>query len=331
VYVACGFLNRSEILYQRELAAGGRNIFDLSSVTKALVTTPLALSYSLRAGRSSSDTSVLDLFGAESCSEFGGYLANLTLEQLLRHETGLPAWRNFYVECNGQKQSLTAALKLALGERFNDPHPGKNHAELYSDVGFMILGHLIEKTSGRALSEEWARFAKSIGFEKYSDLGSSSMIDVHRAVPSAFCPVRGRELVGEVHDENAWAMGGFTGHTGLFGTGAAICEFLQKLWQSDTGNKIISSNFDKADSPGDSLLGWRKGRDISSKTFASGRGCGHLGFTGTAFWVDPQSKSFAVVLTNRVISGRIPTTAIKDMRSKVFAGLWDVLEANMDS
>lgn len=331
VYVACGFLNRSDVLYQRELTADGRNIFDLSSVSKALVTTPLALARLLQHGRSAADTTLIELFGARACAEFGEYVSNLTLEQILRHETGLPAWRNFYVECDGHRQSLSESLHRALGSRFDDPSPAKNHADLYSDIGFMILGRLIEKSLERKLSDEWADFAHSIGFHGHSDLGSSVMIDARRAVPTAFCPVRGRELVAEVHDENAWAMGGFTGHTGLFGSGPAVGEFLQKLWRSDVGNKIIMENFDRSDSPGDSLLGWRKGRDVSSKTFASGRGCGHLGFTGTAFWVDPKSLTFSVVLTNRVISGRVPTVAIRDMRSKVFAGLWDILQANMDS
>lgn len=327
VYVACGFLDRADVLYSRELTEDGRNIFDLSSVSKALVTTPLSLARLFRAGRLANDTTLLDLYGEETCAEFGKYVSSLTLEQALRHETGLPAWRNFYVECEGHRQSLTESLQRALGDGFNRRPQNKNHSELYSDIGFMILGRLIERNAGRKLDEEWARFARSIGFGNFLNLGSSGMIDAKRAVPSAFCPVRRRALVGEIHDENAWAMGGFTGHTGLFGSGSAVCEFVQKLWQSDIGSKIMMANFDKADSPGDSLLGWRKGRDVSSKTFADGRGCGHLGFTGTAFWVDPKSRSFSVILTNRVISGRIPTQAIKDMRSQVFAGLWDILEA----
>jgi len=330
VYVACGFLNHSDILYQRELTADNRNIFDLSSVTKALVTTPLTLAHAIRSSRSANETTLHDLYGAKTCSEFGEYVANLTLWQMLRHETGLPAWRNFYVECDGHRQSLTESLQRALGDGFNSPPQNKNHAELYSDIGFMILGRLIEKNTGRKLNEEWAYFAKSIGFSNFLSLGSSVMIDAPRAVQTAFCPVRGRELIGEVHDENASVMGGFTGHTGLFGSGSAVCEFVQKLWQSDVGNKIIRANFDQASSSGDSLLGWRKGRDLSSRTFASGRGCGHLGFTGTAFWVDPQSHAFAVILTNRVISGRMPGLAIKDMRSQVFARLWDILQANMN-
>lgn len=329
VYVACGFLNHSDVLYQRALAPDDRNIFDLSSLTKALVTTPLTLAHTLRAARSANDTTLLDLYGAKACSEFGEYVANLTLSQALRHETGLPAWRNFYVECEGHRQSLTESLRRALGDGFNRRPQNKNHSELYSDIGFMILGRLIERRAGRKLDEEWADFAKSIGFNNFLSLGSSAMIDSSRAVPTAFCPVRGRELAGEVHDENAWAMGGFTGHTGLFGSGPSVCEFMQRLWQSDLGNKIVMANFDQASSSGDSLLGWRKGSDLSSRAFASGRGCGHLGFTGTAFWVDPQSRAFAVVLTNRVISGRIPGLAIKDMRSQAFAGLWEILQANM--
>ena len=328
MYVACGFLNRSDVLYQRELNTDERDIFDLSSVTKALVTTPLTLAHAIRSSRPANKTTLLDLYGAKACSEFGEYVGHLTLRQALRHETGLPAWRNFYVECNGHRQSLAESLQRALGNGFNRQPQNQNHSELYSDIGFMILGRLIEKNAGRQLNEEWADFAKSVGFNNFLSLGSSAMIDGRRAVPTAYCHLRGRELVGEVHDENAWAMGGFTGHTGLFGSGPSICEFMQKLWQSDIGNKIIMANFDQAGSSGESLLGWRKGRDSSSSAFALGRGCGHLGFTGTAFWVDPQSLAFAVVLTNRVISGRTPGPAIKDMRSRVFAALWDILQAN---
>ena len=302
-----------------------QTVFDLASITKALVTTPLIISHCQETRLNLRNSTIAETFGAEACRNLGLGPSALTAADFLRHESGLPAWRNFYVHCDGQRQSLTEAVTRFQNQ--NQLFCQGRGAELYSDVGFMVLGALLVSAHGKPLDDIWLEYVRKINFETEQEIGPTSSIKKSQAVPTVYCPVRQRQLIGEVHDENAWAMGGFAGHAGLFGSGEGLTRFLRALWRHDYSRQVFSENFAEAASPGDSLLGWRKGLDESALTFAEGRGCGHLGFTGTAFWVDPLTKAYAVVLTNRVISGRI-SPAIKRFRAEAFAELWNKIQCH---
>ena len=325
VYMACGFLNKPTPIFTRSILPDERHIFDLSSLTKALVITPLVLRKVFSAGLNTGTVTLAELFGRDNLADIGRSFLGLTVSDVLRHETGLPAWRNMYVECEGRSQTLTEALTRADRSQFFCETSTNIKKDVYSDLGFMLLGALMERSEKRNLEHLWVELLRELGFNELEFLGSDRIISKDQAVPTAFCPIRGRMLVGEVHDENAWALGGFPGHSGLFGSGDAICKYLHLLWTHPVGRRVIEANFSKIDSSGDSLLGWRKGRDPSSKTFADGRGCGHMGFTGTAFWLDPTTLSYSIVLTNRVISGRVPRD-IKEMRAQSFAQLWAIIK-----
>ncbi len=324
VYAACGFLDDSQNVAECSLEPiepmyAQRDLFDLSSLTKALVTTPLVLWKCMESGKDPKTATILDVFGDLTVDEVGGRKFNRTVASYLRHETGLPAWRNFYTTSDSKSQNLREVLDRAV------PKTGA-HSETYSDIGFVVLGALLEINAGMSLLDLWRRECHRFQITASDLLGRGEEFACGRAIPTAYCPVRGRNLCGEVHDENAWALGGFTGHTGLFGAGKDVTLFLRQLWQSAAGRKVMLANFAEAGSLGDSLMGWRKGKDTSSQPFAMGRGCGHLGFTGTAFWVDPLTKSYSVVLTNRVISGRM-TPEIKTFRAQAFKNLWDIIES----
>lgn len=319
VYAACGFLEAKENLFEYSIGDASQTVFDLASITKAVVTTPLIISHCKERKLNLRKTTTAETFGAEACQNLGLGPSDLTVADFLRHQSGLPAWRNFYVHCDGRRQSLNQAVI-----RFKSQNPFFSSGlgeELYSDVGFMVLGELLVSVYGKPLGDIWLEYVRKINFETEQEIGPTSAIKKDHAVPTAYCPVRQRQLTGEVHDENAWGMGGFAGHAGLFGSGEGLTRFLRALWRHENGRQVFSENFAEVTSPGDSLLGWRKGLDEGARTFAEGRGCGHLGFTGTAFWVDPLTKTYAVVLTNRVISGRV-STAIKRFRAEVFAELW---------
>ncbi len=314
VYAACGFLDADKNTAEFTLAPENRDVFDLSSLTKALVTAPLVLWRALSQGMDVKAARISQLFGEETVDEVGALGLDLSVAAYLRHETGLPPWRNYYVLCEGHRQSakqvLARARNLTVGR------------DIYSDVGFITLGKLLETSSGKSLLSEWRERLQTNGICAENFIGGSAEISKDRMISTGYCPVRGRELIGEVHDENCWALGGYSGHSGLFATGDAVSSYLRALWQSKEGRAVFQANFAMAQSTGESLMGWRKGRDDSSKTFASGRGCGHLGFTGTAFWVDPVTSSYAVVLTNRIISARI-SPAIKEFRAEAFRILWE--------
>ncbi len=320
MYVACGFLDADKNTAEFSLTPGGRDVFDLSSLTKALVTTPLVLWRSLALGKSPKEAKLSDVFGSEVLDSVGAQKHNLMVADFLRHETGLPAWRNYYVFCEGKRQSPTDVLARVVSQA--------GSLDVYSDVGFLTLGHLLEKSSGKGILFSWRKYLETFGIKTVEFMGSGAELSKERAISAGYCPVRGRELVGEVHDENCWALGGFTGHSGLFATGDAVSSYLRALWQSKEGRAVFEANFAEAQSSGESLMGWRKGRDDSSKTFGSGRGCGHLGFTGTAFWVDPVTRSYAVVLTNRIISARL-SPGIKTFRAEAFGLLWEGIQAGL--
>jgi len=321
VYASCGFLNESKPRFKWSKLPDGRSVFDLASLTKALVTTPLAILSCDEIKKDPHEASVLQAFGDGTVNRPGFDLfVDTKVSTLLRHESGLPAWRNFYVECEGKRQSLADILLRAR------PSPDRGSlSDVYSDVGFIFLGQLIESQRQKKLIDIWFDYCKELGILARPVLGLGSAFASENLISTGFCPVRGRNLLGDVHDENCWALGGFAGHAGLFGTGEGIEEFLHGLWRSPRGRRVFTLNFSEASSSGESLMGWRKGRDESARTFAEGRGCGHMGFTGTAFWVDPKTEAYAIVLTNRVISGRI-SSLMKSFRSEAFGALWEKLK-----
>lgn len=300
------------------------SIFDLASTTKALVTTALVLREAWARGHTAVDT----LGTVFPRADFSGLTnaRSLKLSEVLRHEAGLPAWRNFFTACEGKTQNLKQALNRAIASRHLD------HRNVYSDLDMILLGILLETSHGRTLSELFSSFLYDDLNLDSSDLklGPSWHHSMDQCIDTGYCPVRGRVLRGEVHDENASALGGFTGHTGLFGSIDAVVTYLRALSQSVIGRRIIRENSAWAAMypKSDSALGWRTARDLSSNTFGEGRGIGHMGFTGTAFWIDPKTNTFAVLLTNRVALGRVSSLpAMREFRRAVFGKIYQYVIA----
>jgi CubicO group peptidase (beta-lactamase class C family) len=283
-------------------------LFDLASLTKPLATT---LAVMLLYQRGCIDVavglaSVLPAFA-------GSDKADVTIAQLLSHTSGLPDYRPYHAQLAGRPFPERASALQELLRREPLAHrPGER--VLYSDLDFMILGWVVEAVSGMRLD----RFVVD---EVYAPLGIDDLffIDLQRGRPAVVfaateaCPWCGRILEGEVHDENAHAIGGVAGHAGLFGTAAAvdglIAELLQayhgpapaRLYHGATVRRFL------ARVPGtDKSLGF----DMPSLPNAScGRffpetSVGHLGFTGTSFWVDIEHRIRVVLLTNRVHPSR---------------------------
>ena len=322
------------------LSPDGRDIFDLASMTKALVTTPAVFNLCQR-HEWSLDQPVgeapLTKLHPERFTSLPDALLALTPRRLLRHESGLPAWRNFYVQCSpGQgiapfhRPLAQAVASYAKSSKQDATAPRK---PVYSDVGFLALGILLEASYNtnianifRSLCEDPNGLSTaSVQLAYGPDLAKNDRDK--KAVPTGFCNVRQRELVGEVYDENAWALGGRCAHAGLFGTGDALINFLKGLSASPLGCATLAAQASEMGGPeNESLLGWRQGGDPAAKPFGGGKSMGHLGFTGTAFWITPADHPekplrYGIVLTNRTISGRI-NPAIKDCRRELFQLLW---------
>jgi CubicO group peptidase (beta-lactamase class C family) len=164
------------------------------------------------------------------------------------------------------------------------------------------------------LLEELGLPSKALFFPSPSDRGLGIF------VPTSYCPLRCRILCGEVHDENAAALAGVAGHAGLFGSGESLLLFLKALNHSILGAKLIETNGLYLSDQGDPLMGWRQGSHRHGRGFAQGFGMGHLGFTGTAFFIDHLTGRYVICLTNRVISGR-EAPWMSDFRFGLFSAL----------
>jgi CubicO group peptidase (beta-lactamase class C family) len=292
-------------------------VFDLASLTKPLATT-LAVMLLHQRGRidvTKSLESVLPEFA-------GSDKAGVTLAQLLSHTSGMPDYRPYHAQLSTRPPpERTAVLRQVLSREPLVHRPGER--VLYSDLDFMILGWVVEAASGKRLD----RF---VAEQVYGPLAVDDLfyIDLERPRPvAAFaateaCPWCGRVLEGEVHDENARAMGGVAGHAGLFGTAAAvnalIAELLQAYHGPGAGRLYLGETVRRflARVPGtDKTLGFDMPTppNPSCGRFFPETSVGHLGFTGTSFWVDIERCISIVLLTNRVHPSRA-NTAIRSFR-----------------
>jgi CubicO group peptidase (beta-lactamase class C family) len=186
----------------------------------------------------------------------------------------------------------------------------------YSDAGFILLGEIVETLTGTPLDT----FCRQEIFSALH-LGNVGFRRLERPQPVAIpfasterCPWRQRVLEGEVHDENAWIMGGVAGHAGLFATGRQVWQFAQSLLDGLQGRSwLVSSPTVRTFTTGQGAPGestWALGWDTptpgqsSAGQFFSPAAIGHLGFTGTSLWIDPTQQVIVVLLTNRVHPSR---------------------------
>ena len=294
----------------------GSDIYDLSSLTKALATTPLIFQ-SASSRQLSLERRVEDWL--RGSAPLPSPLGRFTIKSLLRHEAGFAAWANAFTACGQQRRTLVELLQDAARAL---PNVGRS---VYSDIGFLLLGLVLERLDGVSLRDQFESLCEDtlhVDLKEfplgYTPAGRNRL----RCIETSFCPLRGRRLKGEVHDENCWALGGITGHSGLFGSGLAVSEFLRRLARSSLGKSLLQENANAlAAPPNEPLMGWRQGADSSSETFGGGYAMGHMGFTGTAFWVEPKSSRYAILLTNRVRSSRTsPLT--RPFRRRAFDLLW---------
>jgi CubicO group peptidase (beta-lactamase class C family) len=268
-------------------------LYDLASLTKVVATTAAAMVLYDR-GKLQLDTPVRTYL-----PEFtGGGRERVTVRDLLAHRSGLPVgrdlWRVARSPAEARRQVLSTPLESAPNTRY-----------AYSDLGPDVLAFVVEAVSGQPLD-------RYVRLHVYEPLGMSHTAFRPapalraRAAPTENSPPRGYPLRGEVHDENAYALGGVAGHAGLFSTAADLSIFAQTILNGGVydGVRVFSDTavrlFTRA-SGGWRALGWETcpgsgscGQYLSRRTF------GHTGFTGTSLWIDPERQMFVIVLSNWV-------------------------------
>jgi CubicO group peptidase (beta-lactamase class C family) len=268
-------------------------VFDLASLTKVIATASIAMR-AVEAGRINLDTRVGDLIAAWR----GDDRERVTVRHLLEHSSGLPAHDSLWTRLRSGADVEDAICRLPL-----DRAPGT--AAVYSDVGFILLGLLLERVHGAGLDALFEPVRAHLGIS----LGFTPPESRLEAItPTEFDPWRGRLLRGEVHDENAALLGGVAAHAGLFGTAGDVGAFARlvlgtfhhptPLGTPDTMRAFAA----RSAVPGSSrALGWDTMLPTSScGTRLSARAIGHTGFTGTSLWIDPELDLYVVLLSNRV-------------------------------
>lgn len=283
-------------------------VFDLASLTKPMCTATLTLKM-LEKGLLSLETRVCELL--DGWSE--GWRREVTVKHLLTHTSGLPAWAPLYRRCRGRADFLDAINRV---EKAYEP----GSKAVYSDLGFMVLGFILEKLSSLPLDALSKReIFKPLGMTDTCFNPSGGLRA--RAAATENCPWRGRVVIGEVHDENAYALGGVAGHAGLFSTVydlAVFCQTMLNMGVYGSVRLLKEETVREAtrtwvrDAYKGFGLGWMKPKNwpLPESSY------GHTGFTGTSIWICPRLELFTVLLTNRIHPSRMnpPCTRIGSVR-----------------
>lgn len=309
-----------------------QTIFDLASLTKVFATT-LAMMKLVDSGRVELDQPLSELIPSADLAE----KKSLTPRLLLTHSSGLPAHKPFFVGLVEYPPDRRKEIvrEWIVREPF-DYETGKG--SVYSDLGFMLLEWIVEACTGTSLKE----FAEE---SFYEPLGLRSTFFRTEDFPSdgleyaatQYCPWRKRLLLGEVDDENAFALGGYSGHAGLFSTAEEVwtlSEMLRGHYLGDRSDffrpETVREFFRRQDvvEGSDWALGWdtRAVEGSSAGRFFSRDSVGHTGFTGTSIWMDLVKDVTAIFFTNRVHPTRNNTEAFKAFRPKIHDAIMEDLK-----
>jgi CubicO group peptidase (beta-lactamase class C family) len=322
------------VVEPEKIEARTETIYDLASLTKVLVTGLLAAGL-LETGEINLSDHIAKYFPAFETEE----KRNITIENLLTHTSGFPAWHPFYLDAEGGARKAKSVLnKIARTPLENS----SNSKVVYSDFNFLLLGFLIEQVCGANLDEIAARkifaplglqntfynpppelrkriaasekgneFEKNTCREKFPEL----------SVPdSAF---RDYQIWGEVHDGNCYFLNGVSGHAGLFSSAGDVCAIAQQFLPGTTRllkpeicalfRTNYTENLNEARSVAFQLAATTDsaaGESLSKDSF------GHLGFTGTSVWIEPSTERIFILLTNRTHARELPFVLLNSTRRR---------------
>lgn len=294
-------------------------VFDLASLTKVLAaTTAVMLLYDRR--QLILDTPLVELLPGFAEADPADQRRRLvTVRMLLEHSSGLPGYVRLFEAATNEQEMIDACLRQPL-----TADPG-TRAE-YSDIGFLLLGHLVETIVHERLDTFCQR-------EIFAPLGMSSTCfrppeEIRASIPPTEDDrsFRHRIIQGEVHDENACVMGGVCGHAGLFSNAVdplRLAACLLAGGKTAKGTQLFSAQTialfaERATQPPDTsrALGWdTPSAPSSSGSLFSSHSIGHLGFTGTSFWIDLDAGIAITLLTNRTWPDR-SNQAIRELRPR---------------
>lgn len=285
-------------------------IFDLASLTKPLATT-MAVMKLVNDGMMGLDQSLADLI---KTSPLGDKKA-LTVRSILNHCAGFKDWLPFYSDLIKYKADIRK--KTLRKKLIEEPLQYLQGTEcLYSDLGFMTLEWIVEEVSGETLCYFVQRnFYNPMGLKRTFLSKGNLPFNKEEFAATEDCPWRKRIIQGEVHDDNAYAVGGYSGHAGLFGTAEEVFIIVDMLREHYLGKRsdyfspdMVREFFRRQEIVKGSTwaLGWDtpSSENSSAGRYISANSIGHLGFSGTSLWMDLDKDVLAVFLTNRIHPSR---------------------------
>jgi beta-glucosidase-like glycosyl hydrolase/CubicO group peptidase (beta-lactamase class C family) len=318
-----------KLSYDAKTAATAANtMYDIASLTKVVATTTLVakLAEGDFAVPLDLDAKIERYLPEWASGPNAEWRHRVTVRHLLTHTSGLPPFKEYWRTSKNKQDTLTKIFAEPL-----DYEPGTK--EVYSDLGIILMAEIIERLTGRTLDD----LAKNTIF---SPLGmKDSMYRPPKKLWPEIAPteidnnLRHRLVQGEVHDENAFAIGGVSGHAGLFSTAPDLAAFCQMLLNGGVyAHQIILRRATIAQfttpqqlSGGTRTLGWAVPTEGgSSGHYFSAHSFGHTGFTGTSIWIDPDRQLFVVLLTNRVHPTR-ENTKIQKVRVELHDAVMQAL------
>ena len=288
--------------YEKKTPVRSSDIFDLASITKVIATTSAVMKL-FDQGKLDLDkpvVSYLPEFKGEQSRYFKDK-RSITIRHLLTHTSGLPPFKRYF--------TMDGKIQTRLDSVFNtEPIYGLGDSTVYSDVGLITLGKLVERISGSSLDE----FVDSLIFKPLgmkTTFFNPSKVKLHRILPTEI-DANGNLVHGYVHDENAHSLGGVTGHAGLFSTAKDLSIFSQMMlngglygWTRIFKSSTVELFTGRANvvEKSSRCLGWDSPEgEASGGVFLSDSSFGHNGFTGTSLWIDPENEMVVILLTNAV-------------------------------
>ncbi|MBC7692771.1 MAG: beta-lactamase family protein [Methylotenera sp.] len=309
-------------------------VFDLASVTKVMGTATLAAVLVDR-GWITWETPLQALVPEYRFPE-------IRLKHLLSHTAGIPAWFPLFEKIRAH-YPLKSIHQVPVSERqklmrklvtdIPPEHPvGK--VAVYSDLSFLLLGFALEEATGMPLDRAVMDFVfRPMGLATAHYVRTTQSVESARnprVAATEDCPWRGGVVQGQVHDDNCWAMGGYAGHAGAFADAADVLKFSVALMKGFVSPCTLHKLWTRVDEPVgcDRTLGWDtpSGSEPSFTKRFSPLSVGHLGFTGTSLWIDPDRQLAVTLLSNRVHPTR-ENTLIKAFRGRFHEALWQDLKS----
>lgn len=283
------------------IATSTDTIYDMASVSKLF--TSIVVLQQVDAGRLDLDRAVADYLPAFAANG----KQDITVRQLLNHTSGLPSWLPLWRDWPTVEARIQATLEAEL-----ENEPGTTY--LYSDLNMITAGLIAEQVGGATL-DDLVRdgITDPLGLADTGYNPDPSLLDRIAATEYQSAPPRGL-VHGEVHDENAWSLGGVAGHAGVFSTADDIAVLAQTILNSGAygDTRILSAESveamltdENAEFPGDAHgLGFELDQRWYMDGLSSPSTAGHTGYTGTSLVIDLQSRSFVLLLSNRVHPSR---------------------------